>query len=191
MQTTTFKHTTTLRNHLLVAMPRLRDPIFHRSLTYLCDHSEDGAMGVIINLPLNIRMGKIFKQLNFGVDSQLANQPVLAGGPVSTERGFVLHPNEGHWESSLEVTPEVILTTSKDILHAMALGSAPNRAQFALGYACWSAGQLEAELNQDSWLIIPADTELLFDIPVTQRWNAAATRLGVDLNLISPVSGHA
>lgn len=149
-------------------------------------------MGIVINQALNLRMVEVFRQLKIdNPEKQAARQRVLAGGPVNTERGFVLHPHEGKWKSSLAITPEVCLTASQDILVAMAAGEGPTHAQFALGYAGWTAGQLEQELSENSWLTLPADHSILFDTPVEQRWAAVSQRLGVNMDLISSVVGHA
>ncbi|WP_075186254.1 YqgE/AlgH family protein [Teredinibacter haidensis] len=180
-----------LRDHFLIAMPNLTDPIFSHSVTYVCDHSEQGAMGIVINQPLNLRLGDVFDQLQIDYHAQLGNYPVLAGGPVNMQRGFVLHRDEGTWESTLRITSEISLTASRDIVAAIAKEEGPKHAQFALGYAGWSAGQLEDEINANSWLIVPADTGIIFDTPVDERWSATAKQLGIDLNLISSTAGHA
>ncbi|WP_028885026.1 YqgE/AlgH family protein [Teredinibacter turnerae] len=180
-----------LRDHFLVAMPGLSDPIFSRSVTYVCDHSEQGAMGIVINQPLDLKLGDIFEQLAIEHTPQPVNRPVLAGGPVNMQRGFVLHRDTGNWESTLHITAEICLTASRDIVSAMAMDEGPKSAIFALGYAGWSPGQLEGELANNSWLVVPAETGIIFDTPVEERWNATAKLLGIDLNLISSEAGHA
>lgn len=180
-----------LRNHLLIAMPGMSDPMFVNSITYICDHGADGAMGLVINRTMDLHLRDVFEQMELNTDAGKGDWPILAGGPVSTERGFVLHPTGGEWQSSLQVTPEVALTASRDIIDALAAGSGPQSALFILGYAGWSAGQLEEEIKEDSWLIVPADLDLLFNTPIEQRWLAAAQRLGVDMNLMPTVGGHA
>jgi len=180
-----------LRDHFLIAMPGLTDPIFSRSVTYICDHSEQGAMGIVINQPLDLTLGDVFEQLAIDYSAPLKSNPVLAGGPVNMQRGFVLHRDQGSWESTLRITSEVSLTASRDIVAAIAREEGPAHAQFALGYAGWSAGQLEDEINANSWLIVPADTSIIFDTPVDQRWAATARQLGIDMNLISSTAGHA
>ncbi len=180
-----------LRDHILISMPSLEDSIFNRSLTYICDHNEYGAMGVIINHPMGLTLGDVFEQLELEVAPQVRDIQVLAGGPVNSQQGLVLHRNQGSWDSTLEITPEICLTASKDIVEAMACDTAPASAQLALGYAGWSPGQLEQELNNNCWLTMPADSAIIFDIPSEERWAAAAKRLGVDLNLISSQTGHA
>lgn len=180
-----------LRNHFLIAMPGLQDPIFSRSLTYICDHSEEGAMGIVVNQPMEITFGDIFAQLELIDHAQLGGKPVLSGGPVNTERGFVLHKDTGNWESTMHITPDVHLTASRDIVNAIAENNGPANALFALGYAGWSAGQLEEEIAANSWLTMPADSSIIFDVPVDERWAAAARQLGVDIHLMSATAGHA
>lgn len=180
-----------LRNHFLLAMPGLTDPLFSRSVTYICDHSEHGAMGIVLNQPLGITLHEVFHQLSLDTSSPAGKTPVLAGGPVNTQRGFVLHRDQGNWDSTLHITSEICLTASRDIVAAIADNTGPKSAQFALGYAGWSPGQLEDEIANNAWLTIEADSSIIFDTPVEQRWAAAAAWLGVDLNLISTVAGHA
>ncbi len=180
-----------LRDHFLIAMPGLTDPIFSRSVTYICDHSDQGAMGIVINQPLELKLADVFDQLSIEYQSSLGNYPVLAGGPVNMQRGFVLHRDQGSWESTLRITPEICLTASRDIVSAIAQQQGPKHAQFALGYAGWSPGQLEDEINANSWLIVPADPSIIFDIPIKERWSVTAQHLGIDMNLISSEAGHA
>jgi len=180
-----------LRNHFLLAMPGLTDPLFSRSVTYICDHTEHGAMGIVLNQPLGITLIEVFHQLSLDTSSPAGKTPVLAGGPVNTQRGFVLHRDQGSWDSTLHITSEICLTASRDIVAAIADNTGPKSAQFALGYAGWSPGQLEEEIAGNAWLTIEADSSIIFDTPVEQRWAAAAAQLGVDLNLISTVAGHA
>lgn len=180
-----------LRDHFLIAMPGLTDPLFSRSVTYVCDHSDQGAMGIVINQTLDLTLGDVFEQLAIDYHPPLGRYPVLAGGPVNMQRGFVLHRDQGSWESTLRITSEISLTASKDIVAAIAREEGPKHAQFALGYAGWSAGQLEEEINTNAWLVAPADTTIIFDTPVDQRWAATAKQLGIDLNLISGNVGHA
>ncbi|NIB39609.1 YqgE/AlgH family protein [Pseudomaricurvus alkylphenolicus] len=180
-----------LRNHFLIAMPSLNDSIFSHTITYLCDHSSDGAMGLVINQPLGIDMTEVYKQLNCEQISQDTPAPVLCGGPVQPERGFILHSPEQMWDSSLAVSDEVMLTASRDIIEAMARGEGPHKAQVTLGYAGWGPGQLESEIADNAWLTLPADSRIIFDTPIEQRWAAASQQLGVDMNLISGIAGHA
>ncbi len=180
-----------LRNHFLLAMPSLKDPLFGQTLTYICEHSENGAMGLIINHPLTLTIGDVFEQMEIPTNDETAAQQVLCGGPVQMERGFVLHTNDSQWDSTMEISEELSLTASKDILEAIAQNKGPEKYLFILGYAGWEAGQLEQELEENSWITLPADSSLIFDIPIELRWQLASQQLGVDLNLIAPTSGHA
>jgi len=181
-----------LRNHFLLAMPRLTDAIFAHSITYLCEHNEHGAMGIVINHPLEVCVEEIMEHLQISASGRLRDIPVMAGGPVHMDRGFVLHrPTDREWEASLKVTEEIYLTTSRDILAAIAVDEGPEDNLIALGYAGWSACQLESETTENSWLTLPADSAIICDTPYHQRAVAAAAKLGVDLNLISGEAGHA
>jgi putative transcriptional regulator len=183
---------TYLSGHLLIAMPAMTDPNFVRTVTYICEHNEDGALGIVINRPLEIDLGEIFQQLALeAADPDLVRQPVMRGGPVQVERGFILHEPSKAWDSTVEVSDTVHLTTSQDILVAMARGSGPRRALMALGYAGWGAGQLEAELVANAWLSVPASPAIIFDTPFKSRWTAAAALLGINMATISPEAGHA
>jgi putative transcriptional regulator len=181
-------------NHFLIAMPMLADPNFFHTVTYVCEHTAEGAMGIIINRPLSITVSEILEQMSISTDepqNTLRRQHVFLGGPVQRERGFVIHLPIGNWEASLAVTDTVGVTTSRDILLAMANGTGPQRSLVALGYAGWGAGQLEQEIANNAWLSGPADLRVLFDTPVERRWHTAALLLGVDLNLLSAEVGHA
>ncbi|MBB3166921.1 YqgE/AlgH family protein [Simiduia aestuariiviva] len=181
-----------LKGQFLVSMPSLRDPHFNHSITLICDHSADGAMGLVLNHPLgDITLGDIFEQMGLETDPETGKLPIFAGGPVQQERGFVVHPASQRWESTVDVSPAVALTASRDILESMAAGQGPMNAIVALGYAGWEGGQLEDEIANNAWITLPGDTELLFDTPAEQRWSAAAKLLGFDLNLISSHAGHA
>lgn len=181
-----------LANHLLVALPALHDPHFARSVTLVCQHDGDGAMGVMINRPSEYTLGEVLQQMGINSDSQtLQSQIVLAGGPVHPERGFVLHDDSREWDSTLAVGDGLYLTTSRDVLEAMARGDGPSQVVVALGCAGWGAGQLEQELVDDSWLMVPAAREVLFEVPLDQRWQAAAGSIGVDLVNYASHSGHA
>jgi putative transcriptional regulator len=187
---------TCLTGHLLIAMPAMQDPNFVKTVTYICEHSDQGALGIVINRPLAMDLGTIFDQLELEpTDPDLARQPVLQGGPVHQERGFVLHepadPTGGEFDATLAVTDAIRVTTSQDILTAMARGTGPKRALVALGYAGWGAGQLESELAQNAWLSVPASPQIIFDTPFEQRWRESARLLGIDLNVISSQAGHA
>lgn len=181
-----------LGNQLLIAMPALGDPNFHRTVTIICEHSEEGALGIIINRPTGMPLSHILEQLSLEAASpDIADQPVLNGGPVQQERGFVLHEPGGEWDSTLEVSGEIRVTTSRDILTAMANGTGPRRAIVALGYAGWEAGQLEAEIRANAWLSAPASSEIVFELPFDQRWVAATHLLGIDPAQLSGEAGHA
>ncbi|HET7174785.1 MAG TPA: YqgE/AlgH family protein [Gammaproteobacteria bacterium] len=181
-----------LTNQFLVAMPTLEDPNFRESVTFICEHNAKGALGIIINRPMNVVLDDILKQLSLSAhDEATSATPVYNGGPVQPERGFVIHEPLGSWESTLKVGGQLGVTTSRDVLAALAKGEGPQRAFVALGYAGWSAGQLEEELKSNSWLSAPADARLIFETPVEQRWQAAAKLIGVDLALLSGDAGHA
>ena len=182
-----------LANHFLIAVPSMSDPSFSRAVTLLCQHNEDGAMGLMINRLSDFTLGDILSQMNIQTEnSELSATPVLAGGPVQPERGFVLHSEtEQVWDSSFQISKQLWLTTSRDILIAMADGQGPAQAVVALGYAGWTAGQLEDELQDDAWLTVPAAPQIVFDTDLEQRWTAAARLIGIDLNLLTSYSGHA
>lgn len=181
-----------LNNHFLIAMPSLDDPNFYHSVTYICEHNEHGAMGIVINRPLDIELGDVLNHMDIEQKSaKTANYLIYLGGPVQPERGFVLHEPLGQWDSMLAVTDSMAVTTSRDILLAMNDGKGPNRALVALGYAGWGTGQLEQEMADNTWLSVPADSGIIFDTPVEQRWQSAAAQLGIDLNTLSDDIGHA
>ena len=183
---------TNLSNHFLIAMPTLQDADFYRTVTYICEHDEQGAMGIIINRPLDLELADILEQMDISPNTPEAiHQPVFSGGPVQTERGFVLHASNKAWDATNKITEDISITTSKDILQAIATGKGPEQSLVALGYAGWGAGQLEQELAGNTWLSGPADAQIIFSHPPEQRWQAAAQLLGVDLNLISGQTGHA
>lgn len=180
-----------LKDHFLIAMPCLRDSGFGNSITYICEHSEDGAMGIVINHPLELRLDEIFEHLDIGETGERHTEAIYAGGPVHTDRGFVLHRKTAQtWESTLAVSDQISLTTSQDILTAIAHDEGPAESIVALGYAGWGAGQLEQELADNAWLTLPADSAIIFNTPTEQRAAAAAALLGIDLTLISPEAGH-
>jgi putative transcriptional regulator len=182
-----------LKNHFLIAMPGLDDPNFSRTVTYICDHDEHGAMGIVINRPSELSLADVLEHM--GIDSHAptaSEQIVYIGGPVQEERGFVLHTPQGDdWKSSIAVTDDIGITTSRDILEAMANEQGPAKTLVALGYAGWGAGQLENEIKENAWLSGPADAAVLFDLPAAQRWAAAARIIGVDMTLMSSDAGHA
>lgn len=178
-----------LRNRLLVASPYLQDPGFHGTVIYMCEHSTDGAMGLVINRPLEISVGEVLEQLDMdGVD---VTEPVYSGGPVQPERGFVLHRPFGEWQSSMAVTDQLTMTTSRDILQAIGCGEGPSEFLMALGYSGWSEGQLEEELNGSSWLVCPANHDVLFRIDSEQRYAEVLRMMGIDLNQLTDTVGHA
>lgn len=181
-----------LTNQFLIAMPSLEDPNFAQAVTYICEHNDQGAMGIIINHPLDISFGEVLTQLKFEILSEAeAQKPVFSGGPVLPERGFILHRPHGKWDSSLSVSEDIAVTSSRDILDAMAKGEGPEDSLFALGYAGWSAGQLEAEMSVNSWLSTPANSEIIFRLPPEKRWQAATRLIGIDPSMLSGDAGHA
>jgi putative transcriptional regulator len=181
-----------LTDHFLIAMPQLADPNFVHSVTYICAHNEDGAMGIVINRPLDMALGEVLMQMELSAGSaEIAERTVYLGGPVHTDRGFVLHRPAQTWNSTIAITAEVAVSTSRDILEAIARGQGPSDALVALGYAGWGAGQLESEIAQNAWLSGPANLDIVFKTPVELRWQRAAALLGIDLDSISHDVGHA
>jgi len=183
--------TTNLTNHFLIAMPNLLDPNFYQTVTYVCMHSDEGAMGIVINRPLEVDLGDVLEHMNIeAADPAASRIPIFEGGPVQRERGFVLHQPAGKWEAMLTMSNNVGITTSRDILGAIAEGNGPPHVLIALGYAGWDAGQLEKEMAENAWLSTPADSSIIFSTPTEKRWEAAAASLGVDLTLLSSDAGH-
>ena len=184
--------THTLAGQLLVAMPGMLDPDFQHTVTYICEHSETGALGITINRPLDMDIGEVLDQLSLKPSGpECLTQPVLKGGPVQSERGFVLHESPHNWESTTAVGQSIFVTTSRDILSDLAAGNGPGRVLIALGYSGWSAGQLEEEIRQNAWLTVPASSNLVFETPFDQRWSAAAQSIGIDPASLSLHAGHA
>jgi len=180
------------KNHFLVAMPGLDDPGFENTVTYICEHHQGGAMGIIINQPITITVGDLFSQLKLDISElPLGKQPLHYGGPVQKERGFVLHSCGKQWETTLPVSDDVCITGSKDIFTDMAADDGPEHSLIALGYAGWDAGQLEAEVADNRWLTVPGDPAILFETDHNDQWLAAARKLGIDLNLMGGQSGNA
>lgn len=179
-----------LKNHFLIAMPGMADSRFTQSVTYICEHNAGGAMGLVINQPSEMSYSELFKHLKLN-DAYPDDSPLLAGGPVQKERGFVLHSREKEWESTLPVSDDIAITGSKDILTDIANDNGPESVLIALGYAGWSSGQLESELAQNSWLTVPATKQIIFDLPLEERWESSAKQLGIDLNLVPTDAGHA
>jgi putative transcriptional regulator len=181
-----------LSNHFLIAMPALSDPNFRHTTTFICEHNDEGALGLVINRPIDLQLGDILDHMGIEAGSrEIAALPVHMGGPVQNDRGFVLHEPLGNWEATLKVTETTGITSSRDILEAIARGEGPERYFITLGYAGWGAGQLEQELAANAWLSGPASTRIVFETPCEDRWEAAAALLGIDLKLISGDAGHA
>ena len=181
-----------LKGHFLIAMPHMQGSGFAHTVTYMCEHDEQGAMGLVINRPTGIALGEILERLNIPVHSDsLKLAPIYAGGPVQPDHGFILHSGTRSWDSTLPLTDRISLTTSKDILAAIADDDGPEDCLVALGYAGWGAGQLEQELADNSWINAPADLDIIFNVPCEERLDAAAALLGVDLSRIGPDAGHA
>lgn len=188
--------TTSLANHFLIAMPAMTDPNFSRTLTYVCEHNAGGALGIVVNRPLELNLATLFDRVSMPLKpgeslSRYQDIPVFYGGPVQPERGFVLHRPLGGWQSTLTVTEDIGLTSSRDILQAMSDAGEPHEVLVSLGYAGWAAGQIEWELSQNAWLTVPADPEIIFALPTEERLPAAMQLLGIDFANLSEVAGHA
>mgnify|MGYP003633768337 FL=1 len=181
------------QDHFLIAMPALDDPMFKRSVTYICEHSSEGAMGIVINHPLNVTVAELLKQLEieFDAKSPIAQSAVCAGGPVQSDRGFVLHSPKKDYLSSLELNNGLMVTTSKDILTDLTTPAAPEKFLLALGYAGWTAGQLEQEIADNSWLVIPADNTIIFDLSHAEKWQSATAKMGIKPWQLTAEAGHA
>jgi len=181
-----------MNNQLLIAMPGMADPNFHSTVTLICEHNDEGALGIIINRPTGLSLGGLLQQLALeNTATEIADAPVLDGGPVARDRGFVLHSPTEEYESSVAVSRGIQLTLSRDVLDSLAAGEGPDRSVVALGYAGWEAGQLEAEMLQNTWLNVSATPEMIFDVPFAERWESAAASMGIDISQISPHAGHA
>jgi len=181
-----------LKNHFLIAMPNLKDPYFSKTVTYIWQHDKEGAMGIVVNQLSTVFFAEVLQQV--GVKPPLlasAYQAVYLGGPVQPERGFILHSTETSWAGTIACSSEIALTVSPDILQAIAEQQGPKQFLMALGYAGWEPGQLELELVENSWLAAPANTEILFKTPVHERWHKAAALMGVDLQRMTSLVGHA
>ncbi|WP_347987237.1 YqgE/AlgH family protein [Methylomonas sp. AM2-LC] len=183
---------TYLNNQFLIAMPGLADPHFFHTVTYLCQHNQDGALGIVINRPTEMKLSDIFQQMGIKTElPKVLNTRVFAGGPVQQERGFVIHsPCEQQWDSSISTAENITLTSSRDVLEAIAEGRGPNQYLIALGYAGWGSGQLEKEIIENAWLNTPCGEAILYETPINQRWNAAAEQLGIDINRLTTPAGH-
>ena len=183
--------TVNLTHHFLIAMPGMVDPNFNGTLTYICDHSSQGALGVVVNRPIDLDLSTLFEQIGLSLPERLHKNAVYFGGPVQTERGFVLHTPPLTYSSTLTVNNEVSLTTSKDVLEAVSQGAGPDKFMVSLGYAGWSPGQLEDEIKQNAWLSVAADPQVIFDVAPEERLPAAMKLLGIDFASLSEEAGHA
>ena len=184
--------TSNFTHHFLIAMPSMVDPHFARTLTYLAEHNDQGALGIIVNRPIDMTLAALFERIDVPLEAEgFEAQPVYFGGPVQTDRGFVLHRPLGEWHSTLKVNAEVGLTSSRDVLQAIAASGEPREVLVTLGYAGWTAGQLEQELMDNAWLTVPADMSIVFELPPEERLAAALQTLGVDFANLSEVAGHA
>jgi putative transcriptional regulator len=181
------------QDHFLIAMPALNDPMFKRSVTYICEHNAEGAMGIVINHPLDVTVADLLNQLQIKFDkkSPVARSAVCAGGPVQSDRGFVLHSPKAGYSSSLELNDGLMVTTSKDILLDLTTSAAPEKFMLALGYAGWTAGQLEQEMADNSWLVIPADNSIIFDFSHADKWQTATGKMGIKPWQLTTEAGHA
>lgn len=183
-----------LADHFLIAMPSMLDPVFGGTVVYLCEHNANGALGVIINKPTDMTVETLLNRIDLKLEitvTQMESKPVMFGGPVQSDRGFVLHAPIGDFSSTLPVTDQIALTTSKDVLEAVATGRGPERMLVSLGCAGWGAGQLEEEITRNGWLTVRADPGILFDLPLEQRFVAALKLLGIDPMMLSGEAGHA
>jgi putative transcriptional regulator len=181
-----------LTHHFLIAMPNMVDPYFAKSLTFICEHNDQGALGVVVNRPIDLSLQALFERINLKLEPhELRGLPVYFGGPVQTDRGFVLHRPVGDWHSTLVIRDKLGLTTSKDILEAVGKGSGPAKMLVTLGYSGWAAGQLEHELGQNAWLSVEAGEQIIFDLPAEEKLPAAMELLGVDFASLSEDAGHA
>jgi len=183
--------TMNLTHHFLIAMPAMADPHFARSLTFICEHNDRGALGIVVNRPIEMNLQTLLEQVSIPPGADLKDVPVHFGGPVQIDRGFVLHAPLGQWQSTLAVSSEIGLTTSKDILQAVARGEGPGKLLVTLGYAGWAPGQLEQELAQNAWLTVQAKSEVIFDLRAEERLQAAMGLLGIDPASLSEQAGHA
>ncbi|MDC0611118.1 YqgE/AlgH family protein [Vibrio sp.] len=184
-----------LTNHFLIAMPSMADSYFKNGVIYICEHNEEGAMGIMINAPIDVTVGGMLKQVDIDPlypqqKEDSLNKPVYNGGPVSEDRGFVLHRPHDHYESSLSMTDDLTVTTSKDILSVLGTSAEPDNYLVALGYSGWSAGQLETELAENSWLTVEADTSIIFDTPIHEKWSKSIQKLGIEPSQLSSMAGH-
>jgi putative transcriptional regulator len=181
-----------LEGHLLIAMPGMQDPNFNETVAFICKHDENGAIGIVVNRPSDMSLEDVCRQLKFETNlGDDADQPIMNGGPVQPDRGFVLHQSEETFDSTVDPEAPVKVTVSQDILRAIARGDGPKPALVALGYAGWSSGQLESEIAGNAWLHAPADAGILFETPIENRWEAAAGLIGIDIRQVTSYAGHA
>lgn len=184
-----------LANHFLIAMPAMQDPVFGGTVVYVCEHNDKGVLGVVINKPTDMTMETLFDRVDLklaeGLRATVVDEPIMFGGPVQDDRGFVLHSPGGRYSSSLSVTDDVAFTTSIDVLEAVASGGGPARMLVSIGYAGWSPGQLEEEISRNGWLTVGADARVLFELPIEERYNAAIKLLGFDPLMLATEAGHA
>ncbi|HEY3785554.1 MAG TPA: YqgE/AlgH family protein [Steroidobacteraceae bacterium] len=181
-----------LTNQLLIAMPSLLDPNFSQTVALICEHTDKGALGIVLNKPLPMRLSDVLTQMKLEPSTEaIAAQAVLRGGPVQSDRGFVLHRPGGQWDHTIKVSDNIQVTTSRDILAAMARGEGPLDAFIALGYAGWESGQLEREMRENAWLSMPVDARVVFELPFEERWLGAWRLMGIDVDRLSLVAGHA
>jgi putative transcriptional regulator len=183
--------TVNLTHNFLIAMPNMVDPNFNGTLTYICDHGEQGALGVVVNRPIELDLSMLFEQIGLSLPERLQHQTVYFGGPVQTERGFVLHTPPQTFTSTITVNDAVSLTTSKDVLEAVSQGAGPHKFMVSLGYAGWEPGQLEEEMQRNAWLSVAADPQVIFDLEPGERLHAAIRLLGIDFSNLSDEAGHA
>ena len=188
---------TSLANQFLIAMPALDDSYFSRTVIYVCEHDDEGAMGLVINKSTDLNINTVLSEMHIDdedvvdVDIELTNNHVMSGGPVQTDRGFILHDGDKKWSSSLQLQDQINVTTSKDILSNLATNAGPEKYMMTLGYSGWTAGQLEQELADNTWLTIDADPNLMFNVPVEERWEKAVQKLGINVDQLTAFSGHA
>lgn len=190
------KNTINLTNQFLIAMPGMADGNFAGAVVYMCEHTENGALGLVINRPIDIKLKNLFEKVDLNLDREdLSERPVYFGGPVQTERGFVLHESlgdeGGHYSSTIKIPGGLEMTTSRDVLEALSHGAGPKKVFITLGYAGWSAGQLEDEISRNGWLTVDADAQVIFDTPVEQRYDKALSLLGIQRSFLMGEAGHA
>jgi len=185
-----------LQHHFLIAMPALQDPMFRRSVVYICEYNDDGAMGIIINKPMeNLKVEGILEKLKIAPESRdpaiKLDKPVMLGGPLAEDRGFILHTPPAMFSSSIRISDNTVITTSRDVLETLGTAEQPSEVLVALGYASWEKGQLEQEILDNAWLTAPADMNILFKTPIADRWRDAAKLIGIDIQTMPGVAGHA